>query len=80
MVNVLVGDLNEDAASSRASSSLRKQQPIAQICEVRVDAELPGVPERLDHLGFLGQVLVRRGPSLRACSTNGWKFDPYSMP
>ena len=38
---------------------LGQPQSVAQIGQVGMDAQFPGVPERLDHLGFLGQVVIR---------------------
>ncbi len=55
-VHVLVADLHEDAAAL-GEELARDRQAVAQVGEVRVDAELPGVAERLDLLGLAGRVL-----------------------
>jgi hypothetical protein len=56
-VDVLVGDLNE-ARSALVKQLAREKQAIAEICKIRVDAELPGVAESADHLRLVGQVCV----------------------
>ena len=56
-MQILIADLHEDAAGI-GKQLLRHRQPVAQVGEVRVDAERPGVPVRLDHLRLAGQVLL----------------------
>jgi hypothetical protein len=57
VVQVLVADLYE-ARAAFVQYLPRQQQPIAQVGQVRVDAQLPGVAEGADHLRLLRQVLV----------------------
>jgi hypothetical protein len=61
MVQVLIRNLHKHAARLM-QQLLRQQQPVAQIGQVGVNTQLPGIPERLDHLRFLGEVGV--GPVL----------------
>ena len=37
---------------------MRQQEPIAQISQVRVNPQLPRIPERLDHLRLLREVRI----------------------
>ena len=55
-MNVLVADLDE--ARARLGQQLaRDEQPVAQVGQVGVDPEFPGVAERLDLLGLARSVL-----------------------
>src|SRR5690606_618973 len=57
MMDVLIRNLHEHAP--RLVQKLpRQQQPVTQIRQIGVNAQLPGIPERLDHFRLLGQVLV----------------------
>ena len=56
-VQVLVADLHEDAAGV-AEQLAGHRQAVAQVGEIGVDAERPGVAVRLDHLRLAGQVLL----------------------
>ena len=57
MMHVLVADLHEDAATL-GQQFPHQQQAVAQVGEVGVDAQLPGVAESADLLRLGGQVLV----------------------
>jgi len=50
-VYVFVADLHEAGAGFGEQVS-RDEHPVSQVAQVGVDTELPGVPERLDLLGF----------------------------
>jgi hypothetical protein len=56
-VQVLVVDLHEDGAAF-GEQFPRQQEPIAQVGQVGVDAQLPGVAIRLDLLWLVGEVFV----------------------
>ena len=56
-MDVFLADLHE-AASALVQQLAREQQAVAQVGQVGVDAELPGVPEGADRLRLAGQVLV----------------------
>ena len=57
MVQVLIRNLHEDRARL-GEQITRQQQTVAQIGEVRVQPQLPGIPVSLDHLRLAGQGLV----------------------
>ena len=57
MVQVLVADLDEDAAAGGEEIAGEKE-PIAQIGQVGMQAEFPGIPIGLDHFRFARHVLV----------------------
>jgi hypothetical protein len=56
-VQVLVVDLHEDGAAF-GEQFPRQKEPIAQVGQVGVDAQLPGVAIRLDLLWLVGEVFV----------------------
>ena len=66
-MHILIADLDEDAAGL-GEQLAGDDEPVAQVGEVRVDAELPGVAERLDLLGLAGQRPRPCRPSRRACA------------
>ena len=49
MMQILIRDLHKDAATF-GQQLARQQQPIAQVAQVGVQAQLPGVAIGLDHL------------------------------
>jgi hypothetical protein len=55
-MQILIADLHEDAAGI-GEEFAGHRQAVAQVGEVRVDAERPGVAVRLDHFRFAGEVL-----------------------
>ena len=57
MVQVLIGNLHKHTARF-VQQFPRQQEPVAQVGKVGVDAQLPGVPERLDHLRLAGSFLI----------------------
>ena len=57
MLQILIRNLHKHTPRL-AQQLLRQQQPVAQVGQVGVNPQLPGVAESLDHLRFLGQVLV----------------------
>ncbi len=56
-MDVLVADLDE-AAAAVGQQVPGRQQSVAEVVEVAVDAQLPGVAERLDLLDLAAGVLV----------------------
>ncbi len=56
-VQVLVVDLYEDAAAF-GQQFARQQQAVAQVGQIRVDAQLPGVAVGFDLFRFVGEVFV----------------------
>ena len=57
MMYILIADLHKYAAAVRQQFP-GQQQTVPEIGEIGVDAQLPGVPEGLNHLRLLGEVLV----------------------
>ena len=60
-MDVFVGDLDE-AGAGFVQQFLGDEQAVAEVAEVGVDAEFPGVAEGLDLFGFAGEVRRRRRP------------------
>jgi len=56
-MKILVGDLDE-AGAGFVEEIAGEEEAVAEIGEVGVDAELPGVAEGTDHFWFLGEVFV----------------------
>jgi hypothetical protein len=56
-MKVFVGDLDE-AGAGFVEEIAGEEEAVAEIGEVGVDAEFPGVAEGTDHFGFLGEVFV----------------------
>jgi len=56
-MNVLFTDLDEDGAGF-VEEVAGEEEAVAEIGQVGVDAELPGVAEGANHFGFLGEVFV----------------------
>ncbi len=56
-MQILIRNLHKHAPRL-VQQFLRQQQPVAQVGEVGVDAQLPGVAEGLDHLRLLREVFV----------------------
>src|ERR1700738_4277877 len=56
-MNVLVGDVDE-AGAGFVEEFASEEEAVAEISEVGVDAEFPGVAEGADHFWFLGEVFV----------------------
>jgi hypothetical protein len=56
-MDVFVGDLDETGAGF-VEKVTGKEEAVAEIGEVGVDAEFPGVAEGADHFWFLGEVFV----------------------
>ena len=57
MMHILITDLHEHAPAL-AQQLPGQQQPIPQIGEIRMNAQLPGIPEGPDLLRLAGEVLV----------------------
>jgi hypothetical protein len=76
-VQVLVVDLDEDGAALGEEFS-RQKQTVAQVGEIRVDAQCPGVAVGLDLLRLVGKVFVFVLDVPR--SMRGWKLEAYLMP
>jgi hypothetical protein len=57
VMEVFVADLDEDGAGF-VEEIAGEEEAVAEIGEVGVDAEFPGVAEGADHFGFLGEVFV----------------------
>ena len=56
-MHILITNLHKHAPAV-GQQFPRQQQAVAQIGQVGMDAQFPGVPESFDHLRLLGQVLV----------------------
>ncbi|MDW8012704.1 MAG: hypothetical protein RMJ47_06950 [Bacteroidota bacterium] len=76
-MQVLVVDLHEDRAALGEEFACQ-EQPIAQVGEVGMDAEPPGVAVGFDLLRLVGEVFVPVFTSRR--SMRGWKLEAYLMP
>jgi hypothetical protein len=63
-MHVLVADLDEDAAGL-GEQVAGGGEAVAEVAEVAVDAQLPGVAERLDLLRLAGQVVGLRADRLQ---------------
>ena len=57
MMNIFVGDLDE-AGAGFVEEVAGEEEAVAEIGEVGVDAEFPGVAEGADHFWFLSEVFV----------------------
>ncbi|MDD3565164.1 MAG: hypothetical protein PHN90_05780 [Methanothrix sp.] len=56
-MQVFIRNLHENA-SAVAQQLPRQKEPVPKIGKIGMNPQLPGVPEGLDHLGLLGEVLV----------------------
>ena len=56
-MDVLIGNLHEDGAAF-GEQFARQEQPVAQVGEVGVDAQFPGIAKGADLLRLGGQVFV----------------------
>jgi hypothetical protein len=56
-VDILVADLDE-AGAGFVEEIAGEEEAVAEIGEIGVDAEFPGVAEGANHFGFLGEVFV----------------------
>lgn len=77
-VDVFIGDLDKDGAGFAQEFPLQ-EQAVAQVGEVGVDAEFPGVAEALIISGSWVRSESVRSLTSRLL-TNGWKLEPYLMP
>ncbi len=57
MMHVLITDLYKYTAAV-CKKLPHQQQPVAQICQVRMNSKLPCIAERFDHFRFLRQIFV----------------------
>jgi len=56
-MNSFIRDLHEDRAGF-VKEFTRQEQPVAQVAQVGVQAQFPGVAEGFDHFRFGGQVFI----------------------
>lgn len=56
-MDILIANLHKHTAAFMQKFPCQ-QKTVAQVGEIGMDAEFPGVTERLDHFGFLGEVVV----------------------